>query len=433
MIHGWGNVGGIDAEIIPMHAGEPPARVLAGNAPLIARGLGRSYGDSALAPRVLDTRDCRRVLEFDEQQGLLVAEAGLSLAQIVAQWAPRGWFLPVTPGTRHVTLGGAVAADVHGKNHHHDGSFSEHVAWLRLMLADGSVLRCSSTENRELFLATAGGMGLTGVILEVALQMRPIQGRWIRQRVRRHADLASLMGAFEHSQQPAYTVAWLDCSTPRRAGRGIVFDGEHAGARYTAMAGTPPRRRQMNVPVFMPNWLLNGYSARAFNSLYYLRAREGDTLVPLERFFYPLDTLGHWNRLYGRRGFVQYQCVVPSGAGAAGVRALVEAIAASGEPSLLAVLKLFGPGNEAYLSFPREGWTLAVDFPATPGVFDLLKRLDAMVLEQGGRLYLSKDVRMDRRTFEAGYPALEQFLAVKERVDPHHRFASLQSQRLGLT
>ncbi len=403
--------------------------------PAIPRGMGRSYGDSALAPVVLDMTPNDRLLSFDPGTGELVCEAGLTLDAIARLFLPRGWFLPVTPGTRFVTVGGAVASDVHGKNHHVDGSFSDHLSWLKLLLADGSVVTCSPETDRELFLATTGGMGLTGVVLEAALRLRPVESPWMVQRVRRLPDLDSVMAAFEASAEATYSVAWIDClKRGSSLGRSVFITGEHAGVEAAAGLGVPREPKRKNVPFFLPGRALNPWSVRAFNALYYGRAPEDSHgLVPLDPFFYPLDTVAHWNRIYGRRGFVQYQFVIPRAGAHEGLAVILDAIAASGQGSFLAVLKLFGPGHGGYLSFPMEGWTLALDFPATPRVLCLLKRLDSMVMEQGGRLYLTKDARMGPAMLEAGYPQLAQFRAVKRRVDPDGRWASLQSRRLGLT
>jgi decaprenylphospho-beta-D-ribofuranose 2-oxidase len=435
MISGWGNYPRTEARLSAFCSLAELRTLLAGDTPLIGRGLGRSYGDSALAPTLLSTACWNRLRSFDADSGLLVGEAGVSLDDIIRVFMPRGWFPPVTPGTRFVTLGGALASDVHGKNHHCDGAFSAHVAWCRLMLADGSIVRCSAQENPELFRATVGGMGLTGIILEVALRLRRIESAWIRQHTRRLPDLSSVMQAFEEANDASYSVAWIDCLQQGGSlGRSVLMTGEHAPATAIAGLGQPRAPRALGVPCNLPGWTLNGLSVRAFNALYYRRApRERTELADIYRFFYPLDAIHHWNRIYGRRGFVQYQLVLPPEQGRAGLPAILEAVAAAGQGCFLAVLKRMGPAGAGYLGFPREGWTLAMDFPARPGTFRLLDRLDRMVLECGGRLYLTKDARMPREVFEAGYPELDKFLAVKREVDPHNRFASLQSQRLGLT
>ncbi|MFO8155210.1 MAG: FAD-binding protein [Pseudomonadota bacterium] len=437
---GWGNYPRADVEALelpsPLALERDPEGAREWSAePAIARGMGRSYGDSALAPRVLGMTGNDRLLAFDDDTGVLVCEGGVTLDTIARRFVSRGWFLPVTPGTRFVTVGGAVASDVHGKNHHADGSFGDHVRWLKLLLADGSVVTCSPDRERELFLATTGGMGLTGVVLEVALRLRRVESPWMVQRVRRLPDLTAVMAAFEASAEATYSVAWIDClKRGAGLGRSVFITGEHAGADEAAGLGAPPEPKRRSVPFFLPGAVLNPWSVRAFNALYHRRApRDHTGPTPLDPFFYPLDAVAHWNRIYGRRGFVQYQFVIPLAAGREGLAAILDSIAASGQGSFLAVLKLCGPGNEGYLSFPMAGWSLALDFPATPRALRLLKTLDAMVREQGGRLYLTKDARMDAAMLEAGYPRLAHFLEVKRRVDPDGRWTSLQSRRLGLT
>ena len=435
MISGWGNYPRTEAHLSTFRSVTELRTLLDAPAPLIGRGLGRSYGDSALAPTLLSTAHWNRLRAFDPDTGLLVCEAGVSLDEIIRVFAPRGWFLPVTPGTRFVTLGGALASDVHGKNHHRDGCFSAHVDWCSLMLADGSVVRCSAQENPQLFRATAGGMGLTGIILEVALRLRRIESGWIHQHTRRLPDLQTVMQAFEDTLDASYSVAWIDClQRGANLGRSVLITGEHATRAEAAALDEAQAPRALTIPCNLPGWTLNGFSVRAFNTLYYHRAPRARTnLTDFYRFFYPLDAIRHWNRIYGRRGFVQYQLAVPPEHGPDGLATILREVAAAGRGCFLAVLKRMGPAGTGYLGFPREGWTLAMDFPARTDTFSLLDRLDRIVLECGGRLYLTKDARMSREVLEAGYPDLDKFLALKREVDPHNRFSSLQSQRLGLT
>lgn len=435
MISGWGRYPRVEAEVLRFRSPAELQARLQHAGPLIGRGLGRSYGDSALAPTLIDTARYNHLRDFDSETGLLVCEAGVSLAEIIEVFTPRGWFLPVTPGTRFVTVGGAVASDVHGKNHHRDGSFCEHVEWVALMLADGSIKRCSMTENTALFRATAGGMGLTGIILEVALRLRRVESPWIVQRSRRLPDLAALMQGLEQTRDATYSVAWIDClKQGRKLGRGVLTTGEHADAAATPDQPWPQPPRTLRVPLDCPQWLLNTPAMRVFNTLYYRRApRDKQALVSLFRFFYPLDALRDWNRIYGARGFVQYQCVLPYQQGAQGLQEILETVARTGQGAFLAVLKLMGEAGPGYLGFPMPGWTLAMDFPLRPGTLELLAQLDRIVIREQGRIYLTKDARMSSEVFRAGYPGLDEFLAVKRDADPHNRFASLQSHRLGLT
>lgn len=409
---------------------------------LIARGNGRSYGDAALNPAAtLSTLRLDRLLAFNPADGLLTTEAGLLLSELLALFVPRGWFPPVTPGTRFVTLGGMLAADVHGKNHHLDGSFGDHVRKFELLCGDGLVRCCSRDQNADLFRATVGGMGLTGTILTVTLSLRRIETPWILQETVRCRDLDETLAAFEASRSAPYSVAWIDClATGGARGRALLYRGEHAGTEalpvglraQNPVAG-PPRLR---VPVDMPVWVLNGRAVQAFNALYFRNGRPGSALIDYQRFFYPLDAIGDWNRLYGRRGFVQYQCVVPMAGGRDALLRLLDLIATAGIGSFLAVLKQFGPGaapgQGGLLSFPMEGYTLAVDFPATEAAFSLMRTMDAVVAGCGGRLYLAKDARMGPDMMSASYPDLDRFRTICRDVDPDRRYRSLLSERLGL-
>lgn len=439
-LSGWGRYPTIEATLVRPDTAADVSAAITAAASLIARGNGRSYGDAALnAACTLDMRRLNRLLAFDPETGLLACEAGTLLADIVAVFLPRGWFPPVTPGTRLVTVGGMVAADVHGKNHHGAGSFGDHVAWLDLALADGTVARCAPDRNRDLFDATIGGMGLTGVILAVAFRLRRVETDLIRQTILKARDLEEAMALFAAHRHATYSVAWIDClARGDRLGRSLILLGEHVAAADLPAGRRdrpfePPKRRAVTVPFDLPAVALNGRVVAAFNSLYYRRGKPGASLVGIEPYFYPLDAIGHWNRLYGRGGFVQYQFVLPLAASGDGMRAILSRIAAAGRGSFLAVLKPFGKvaTRPASLSFPREGYTLALDFPATAATFSLLAALDAIVADLGGRLYLAKDARGPAAML-AGYPELDAFRAVRDRVDPTHRFSSLQSQRIGL-
>lgn len=398
---------------------------------LIPRGLGRSYGDSSLAPRVLDTACLDELLAFDETTGQLHCAAGVSLAEVLRVFVPRGWFLPVTPGTRFVTVGGAIASDVHGKNHHGEGSFSQHVNEIELMLGNGERLLCNRSTHPELFAATCGGMGLTGVILSASFRLRPVRSSQIVETTIKAPNLDTVLAAFAEHASATYSVAWIDClARGRQLGRSLLMLGEHAADGPLVLQPD----RALTVPVDAPAWLLNHATMQAFNTVYYALgpARRRVRQVPFEPYFYPLDKLRHWNRLYGRSGFLQYQFVLPADAGTAGLRSVLSRIAASGRGSFLAVLKAFGPGNDSPLSFPMAGYTLALDFQAEPAVFALLDELDALVLDHGGRHYLAKDARMSVATFRAGYPSWQSFEAVRARYHAIGRFASDQSRRLGL-
>lgn len=433
---GFGNYPRIKAPLARLRDAATLRDTLTHSPSLIARGNGRSYGDAALnATLTLSTLQHDRILAFDDATGELTCEAGLLLADLIAITVPRGWFPRVTPGTQYVTIGGMIAADVHGKNHHVAGSMRDCLVRFTLMKADGDILTCSPTENAEIFAATCGGMGLTGVILTATLMLQKIETATIRQRSIRTRTLAETMETFEAHASTTYSVAWIDClARGKNLGRSVVFLGEHTGRHEIPQTEAPlqlAKKRNFTLPFNLPSFTLNRYSIRAFNALYYAAQTPGEQLVDLTRFFYPLDAIHHWNRLYGGRGFVQYQCVFPKAHSAAALTTLLEQISAAGLGSFLAVLKLLGPGHD-YLSFPMEGYTLALDFPATAPVFALLDRLDALVAEQGGRIYLAKDARLTSERLAQFYPGLDAFRRLRHSLDSAEKFASLQSKRLGL-
>jgi len=411
---------------------------------VLARGLGRSYGDAALSKEgvVLLTERLNRLLDFDDRAGLLRAEAGVTLADLLSVFAPRGWIPPVTPGTKFVTLGGCVAADVHGKNHHREGAFGAHVEALELILADGARATCSPAQNADLFRATVGGMGLTGVITEVTLRLKPVETSFVI--VRHHAarDLSESLALLDDpTYDDEYTVCWVDMlARGARAGRGVLIRGQHARPselprEYRALE-PPETATRFDLPFDLPAWALSRLSASAFNQLYFRTQarRRAPFVADFNRFFYPLDALGAWNRAYGKRGFVQYQCVLPLKESARGLGRLREALAESRQPCFLAVLKRFGPEGPGLLSFPMPGYTLALDFPVGgEELFALLRKFDDLVLEHGGRVYLAKDACLDPERFRLMYPRFAEWLEIKRRVDPGDRFRSELSRRLGIT
>jgi decaprenylphospho-beta-D-ribofuranose 2-oxidase len=430
-LHGWGRYPVIEARSAVFETAGQAALMLDRDGPWIAHGMGKSYGDSALAPNVLRTKRFDKLLRFDAVDGIVTCESGVTLAELIDIFLPRGWFLKVTPGTKLISVGGAIAADVHGKNHHVAGCFSNAVRSFRLMLPDGSVVSCSRDSHGELFRATCGGMGLTGLILDATLELLPVAGPGMRERVIRCENLETVLDQFEAQHHNTYSVAWIDClSKGRNMGRSVLMLGEHGevGDRM------PPPPRQSSIPVDCPGFLLNSFTIRMFNNLYYAAhpSTGCERITSIDAFFYPLDRIGNWNRMYGRQGFTQYQFVLPKQAGAEGLGKLLKRIAASGSGSFLAVLKLFGPQNENLLSFPMEGYTLALDFKIEPRLFPLLDELDRMVVDHGGRLYLAKDVRMSVKTFAQGYPMAAAFRTVRRQYGGLAKFHSLQSTRLRL-
>ncbi len=383
-------------------------------------GRGRSYGDCCLndGGGLMPTEALNHFIAFDVERGLLRCESGLTLGEILAVVVPRGWFLPVTPGTRHATVGGAIANDVHGKNHHADGTFGRHLTRFELLRSDGQRLLCSPEENPEWFAATIGGLGLTGLVTWAEFRLKPIRSSRIEQQQLRFASLAEYRDMAEASDADwTYTVAWVDClSKGRELGRGVLFRGRHA---ETGGLDRRPDRTRLAVPFELPFSLVNGASLRAFNRLYYRThpTRTDSRLVDYGPFFYPLDNIAHWNRLYGRRGLYQFQCVVPHDQFDA-MHELFERIARSGQGSMLAVLKRFGDiPSPGMLSFPRPGLTLALDF-ANRGepTRRLLGELETVVREAGGAIYPAKDALMQPETFCQAFPAWEAFTAYRDPV-----------------
>lgn len=437
---GWGRYPVLEARTHAPRNVEALRDLVLSEHSVIARGNGRAYGDSAINPlATIEMRHLNKMISFDPSSGQLVAESGVLLGDIIAGFLPRGWFPMVTPGTKFVTLGGAIAADVHGKNHHKDGSFRTCVDWIEVMGADGKVHRCSRDEDPTLFDHTLGGMGLTGIILSVAIRLRPIETAWIRQTTTAAPNLKAAMAAFEASQDATYSVAWIDClGTGESLGRSLMMLGEHAGRGDLSrrLAATPFKikpKRKLSVPFDFPSFTLNRFSVRAFNTLYYWVGshKTGIQLVDWNSYFYPLDAILGWNRIYGRKGFAQFQCVLPLTGSEAGLTALLEEIARTGSGSFLAVLKRFGPQDSAF-SFPMEGYTLALDFPITPKTLTLLERLDQITIDHGGRFYLAKDSRMSAATLRAADQRVEDFRSMRETRDATIQFRSTQAERLDL-
>jgi decaprenylphospho-beta-D-ribofuranose 2-oxidase len=407
----------------------------------IARGNGRAYGDAGIGVKhTVQMRALDRIRAFDAERGLVTAEAGLLLADMIETFLPRGFFPAVVPGTKYVTIGGAVAADIHGKNHHRDGGFGDHVESLVLATAQGDLIHASRTNYPDIFAATIGGMGLTGTIIEVTLRLRSVETGWIRQRTILAPNLAAALAALEDNNGATYSVAWLDCVAKGAAlGRSLIFLGEHAvradlSGEAKANPFPPVRGVGLAVPLDFPAIALNRWTVGAFNSLYFSRGARSvgtQSLVSADSYFFPLDRVAGWNRIYGKRGFVQHQCVIPAAAAPAVLAEMLDRISVRGDASFLTVLKKLGRSN-GVLSFPSPGYTLALDFPLTANVLKFLDELDRIVTAAKGRLYLAKDARQSRATFEAGYPGLQQFREVRRAIDPTGRICSRLSARLGI-
>jgi decaprenylphospho-beta-D-ribofuranose 2-oxidase len=429
-ISGWGGYPIQAAQVISPLSHSAYKASLQHHPSVIARGMGRSYGDSANAATVLQTTYCDHFIALDTARGLLTVEAGVTLRDILKVTIKHGWFLPVTPGTSFVTVGGAIASDVHGKNHHVAGTFGQHVVSITILLGTGEVATTSPTELPDLFHATCGGMGLTGVILTATIHLIPIKSAYIKQIAIKTGSIEEACEAFEANSASTYSVAWIDClTTGRHLGRSVLMVGEHSDCSGLDLVIKAP----ITVPVHTPTALLNSMTMRAFNGAYWAKAAHNKTqTIPLLPYFYPLDAIGGWNKLYGKAGFVQYQFVLPKADSVANMRKILTRIAQSGAGSFLSVLKQFGPANQNLLSFPIEGYTLALDFKVSPPVIELLHRLDDMVADMGGRVYLTKDAVMREASFKTTYPKWQEFEKVRQKYGAIGRFASAQSKRLGL-
>ena len=441
-LSGWGRYPVLDCRLERLHEREGLSDLFARTGTLIARGNGRSYGDAALNPNLtISMLKMDRMQSFDEKTGLLTCEAGVLLADILDVFVPRGWFPPVVPGTKFVTVGGMIAADVHGKNHHRDGSFGTHVESLLLVTADGGTRTCSRTENAALFCATLGGMGLTGLILSASFRLRPIETAFVMEETSATRDLDETMALFERSANWPYSAAWIDClARGSKQGRSLLMRGRfmERKALPTRLFTDPLRpatARQLTVPIDAPLVLLSRLSIKGFNEWYYRRGARLSRPRPVhfDPFFFPLDRVEAWNRLYGRCGFVQYQCVLPKDESSIGIRALLERISTARPDSFLAVLKLLGPAGEGLLSFPMEGYTLALDFPMCTDTLALLAEFDEITHRHGGRVYLAKDACCTWKRVRQGYPHFAAFSNVRsDAAGSVSKFTSALSLRLAL-
>ncbi len=403
----WGNYPKAAAEVCYPASAEEVREIVLKKERLIARGNGRCYGDAALGPEVLSTLRLNRILHFDTNSGVIHAEAGVLLADLLDVIVPQGWFFHVTPGTRYITVGGAIACDVHGKNHPHKGCFSRWLIDFDLLRADGSVVRCSREEHSDLFWQTCGGMGWTGVILSARFQLMRISSVFLRQKTLKVPHWDALIAAFTNNKAWPYAVAWVDgLARGKQAGRGVLFLAEHHFITQEHSLSFP-KRRTWSVPIYAPYFLLHPAAIWAHNQLYFARAAVGEQTIDLEQCFYPLDRIRHWNRLYGRRGFVQYQFCLPEARCPVGLRKALEIVHRSGEAPFLCVVKRHGDRPaEAIHSFPERGYSLALDFPRTAALPKLVRQLDEFVWQAGGKVYLAKDAcsaphmgRVDPETF----------------------------------
>lgn len=430
-IKSWGNFQTKPNKLISFSSRSELLSILAEKKQIIPRGNGKSYGDSSLNDQIINTLNRNIFINFDRKTGILNCQSGVLLDDIINIFVPLGWFLNVTPGTKFITVGGAIASDVHGKNHHLVGTFSNFVLSFNLAMPDGNILQCSSTENKTLFQATCGGMGLTGVILDAKIQLRRIPSALMEQMTIKTKNLEETLQVFERYKNASYSVAWIDCLTRKKSlGRGLFMSGEHADAGGFDFQ----QKRKLTVPINFPSFSFNFFSAKLFNMLYYHKGNSSyiKQKISIDSFFYPLDQINHWNRIYGKSGLIQYQFVLPKKNSLLGMRAILNKISDAKKVGFLAVLKLFGKSNQNYLSFPIKGYTLAIDFRREPDLFPLLEQLDKIVVEYGGRIYLAKDCRISKKIFEQGYPNIQLFRDIRKKYHLNESLSSFQSQRIDI-
>ncbi|MDB4923097.1 FAD-binding oxidoreductase [Mucilaginibacter sp.] len=436
---GWGNYPVIESNEESFVFTDQLDSLIAKDQPFIPRGNGRSYGDSSLGGRTISTLKYDKILSFDEGNGVFECQPGIMLSQVLEVIVPQGWFLPVTPGTKLITIGGAVGSNIHGKNHRRDGCFSRHIIDMDVKLSSNEVITCSAVENADLFEATCGGMGLTGLVVRVKFRLKKISTSYMKQKQIKAGDLHELLSLFDKYKDFRYAVAWIDClKKGEHFGRSILTIGEHAvlnelNDKQKKNPFQLPANKKLTFPFNLPSWVLNTFTVKAFNFLYYTKKlkKEIDSVVLYDPFFYPLDAINNWNRMYGKNGFVQYQFVLPLEA-KQGLVEILNRISDKGMGSFLTVLKVLGSKQESMISFCREGYTLALDFPLRKGVLEFLDELDEVVLKYGGRLYITKDARM-KPGMLANYPELENFKNIIKKYNPDGKIRSAQSDRLLLT
>ncbi len=438
ILAGWGNYPKASSYVI-VPANEQELKKSVSQESVIARGLGRSYGDQAIHSnkKVCICTRMHHFLSWDEDLGILECEAGTSLDEIITTFAPRGWMPMICPGTKFVTIGGSIANDIHGKAHHADGSFFNCVISFTILLADGNIVTASREAHPDLFIANFGGLGLLGIILTARIRLRKTETTYFRQRSIKVNSLEEMLNALEQYKDYNYSVAWIDpLAAGKKLGSGVLTVGNPATLDELpeSLKNDPLKIHtpsKLNVPFFLPGFALNNITVRLLNKLIGFVQNSPRPYVHYEKFFFPLDMINNWNRGYGKRGFIQYQFVIPEQNGLANLRHIMEMIASSGCTPFLNVFKKMGPG-QGILSFPFQGYTLAIDFPVTKDLKAFTQQLDQAVLQAGGRIYLGKDAMLDKTTFRLMYPQYNEWLAIKRKYDPSNVFASDLSARLGL-
>lgn len=427
-IHGWGCYPKINAEILYPESLSDCQKNIKNNL-LIARGNGRSYGDSANANIILSTNFLKKIINFDKKNGLLTVETGITINEILNLIVPNGWFLPVTPGTSYATIGGIIASDAHGKNHSNRGTISEYVNSISLILGTGDIVTISKSELPELFQATCGGMGLTGMIVSATIKLIPIASTLIDNVTIKANSLEEILKTFEENTNCEYSLAWVDSfAAKKNIGRGLVFLGNHNKENLLQYKFSDP----INIPSAIPKFFLNNFGIKFFNAIYFNIKKDKKNKTNIPDFFYTLDKLKNWNKFYGKNGFIQYQFVIPKLNGCTNLKKILTQINNSGTNSFLSVLKKFGKKNDNLLSFPIEGYSFALDFKLSTNAINLLRNLDNTIIDMGGKIYLAKDALMSEEIFKKIYPSWENFESIRLKYGAIGKFSSKQSLRLGL-
>jgi len=439
-IAGWGNYPWLDTKVAHINSSQNAKRMVLEPASIVARGLGRSYGDQAIniAGITALTSSLNKYQEFDAVNGVLKCESGVSLNEIITHFAPLGWFPFICPGTKFITIGGAIANDIHGKAHHVDGSFVNCVVSFETIIANGEILSASRHENSDLFWASFGGLGLLGIIVTATIQLRKIETTFFKTKAIQTKNLDHLLDAIDEADKTYnYSVAWIDSMAQGQSiGRGVLSLGNAATLTDlpTTFSNNPlqiGKKSKIKLPIYFPEFALNNFSVRILNKIIHYTQSNAPEISHYEKFFFPLDAIHDWNKGYGKRGFIQYQFVIPEENGRKNIRTVLQKISTSGCVPFLNVLKKFGP-EQGILSFPFKGYTFAIDFPVTQPLHAFTKEMDQLVMSFGGRIYLGKDAMLDRKTFEGMYPQVDEWKIIKQKYDPLHKFQSAIGNRLGL-
>ena len=426
----WGNYLKVKSNIYNSYQEKKLKKFVKKNNKIISYGNGGSYGDSPLGSNIIFIKK-NKIINFHKKKGLLNVEAGVLLSKILNEFVPKGWFLKITPGRKYITVGGAIASDVHGKNHHIEGCFSESIKEFKLILANGKLITCSKKLTPDLFKATCGGMGLTGIIVSAKIYLKKINSSNLDSKIIKTKNLKETLNLFEHYINKPYLVGWINTSAKDNLiGKSICNIAEFRNDGNLKFK----TKQTFSIPFFFPDFFINNITIKLFNFLYYNKFinKISKKIVSLENFFYPLDKISNWNRIYGKKGFIQYHFILPKKNSLKGIREVLKMILKSDHKSFLTVLKLHGKKNDNYLSFPLEGFSLAIDFKVKNGLFNFLKEIDKVVIKFDGRIYLTKDSRVSEKVFKKGYPKVLTFKKFRKKNKMNIKFQSNQSKRLGI-